>query len=767
MRKTLRLLRGLILFLALAVLLVVLAGGAVIWVTLPGGDLQNQIPALEAGVDVTIDTDGIPRIHAVNERDAAMALGFLHARERMFQMDLMRRAARGELSELIGSATLRLDEFNRTLNLRDRAAADVAQLSPETRSILDGYAAGVNAWIERRGRFSALEFAVLGAPRPWTAADSLLWGKTMGLYLSSNWRTELARLSLAGRLTHAQIEALWPASSARTPQAALSPARALGLADVATRLAAQLPRFPAPFTLPASASNEWAVDGAHSASGAPLLAGDPHLSFGLPGFWYLARIDTPRGALVGATAPGVPFLVLGRNSTIAWTFTTTGADVQDLFIETPSNDGYMTETGPRPFVRRTETIHVRGAPDKVLQVRETRHGPIISDLVGDHSNLISLEMANLAPGDGSADGLYALNRARTVAEAGAAAARITSPVQNMLVVDHETIGFYVTGRVPIRKSGDGAFAARGDDGSGEWVGWAQGDVLPHDVAPASGRLVNANERVAPPDFPINLGHDWFSDTRARRIRQMLDATPKPSAADFAAMQVDDLDLVAVALLPKLRPIAPILAQWDGRMRLDSAGALLFNAWMIDFSHSLLDTLHVPLSNAAATAPWPDLVRAALAPASHEQAALCADECDAMLRASYDRTIAALRARFGADAEKWRWADAHQAVFPALALRAVPVLGSLVEGRIGAIGSDSTVGRGGVRSGTLEAIHGAAYRGVYDLSDLDRSLFMIAPGQSGDPVSVLARNFLRKWRDGGTISIPSRPSSVAVHIRLAP
>ena len=757
MARLYRLLRTLCLLLAGTLAAAILAVAIVIWLTLPGGDIDLRVAGLDGPVDVTIDADGVPRVHASTERDAAVALGFLHARERLFQMDLMRRVARGELSALFGSSTLRLDRLNRTLNLRDRAEADLATLSPEPRAMLDSYAAGVNAWIVKRGRFAALEFAVLGPPRPWTPADSLLWAKTMGLYLSSNWRTELARSALAGSLDAAQIDALWPPQKASPPQAWLSPN------TDAARLANVLPNFPDPFTLPASASNEWAVDGAHSATGAPLLAGDPHLAFGLPGIWYLARIETPATTLVGATAPGVPFLVLGHNGHIAWSFTTTGADTQDLFVETPTEGGYLTEHGATPFATRTETIQVRGAPDEVMTVRETRHGPVISDIIPGSTTLLALSMANLAPGDTAADGLLALNHALTVAEAGTAAPRISSPVQNMLVADRDGIGLFTTGRVPIRRSGHGALPARGDDGSQDWIGWAEGADLPHQVAPASGRLVNANERPAPPDFPIDLGQDWFSDTRARRIRAMLDATPKPTVADFARMQVDDLDLTAVALLPHLRPLAPELDGWDGRMNRDLAQPLIYDAWMIAFADRLLAINNVPPTAAPAVAPWPDLAVAALSPGS----ILCGGDCDILLRETHDLAQTALSRRFGPDRSKWRWGDAHQAVFAAPALRAVPIIGPWAGAAIAQSGSDMTVGRGGVRQDNLESVHGAAYRGVYDLADLERSRFIAAPGQSGHPASRLARNFLQKWRDGATLSLPARPTSETVHLRLAP
>ncbi len=367
-RLLLRLLTGLL------VLLLLLGGGAAgaLWWALPGTHETAHIPGLSAPVSISFDADDIPRIRAANALDAAAALGFVHARDRMFQMDLMRRAAAGRLSAVFGSAALDYDRLMRTLGLARSAEADYQALPASTRAILAAYARGVNAWIARRGRFAAPEFLVLGAPEPWVGTDSLLWAKTMGMWLSGNWRTELARLALAGKLPQQRIDQLWPPQTDPGNPEALADPRAAdrSFAAAARRLLAVLPGFPAPFTQPSHASDEWAVDGAHSDTGAPLLAGDPHLAFDFPGLWYLARIDTPGGVLAGATAPGVPFMVLGHNAHIAWTFTTTGADVQDVFVETPTDaTHYQTPDGPRAFGTRQERIKVRGAPDVVMTVR--------------------------------------------------------------------------------------------------------------------------------------------------------------------------------------------------------------------------------------------------------------------------------------------------------------------------------------------------------------------------------------------------------------
>jgi penicillin amidase len=767
-----RWMRRLFAALATLVLLAIVVVAALIWLTLPGGDLTAAIPGLSAPVNVEMDADGVPRIHAQTELDAAAALGFVHARDRMFQMDLMRRAISGELSELFGADALPVDKWMRTLGLRGRAVADLPALPHETRAVLEAYARGVNAWIARAGRLSAPEFVVFGTPRPWTPVDSLLWGKTMSLYLSGNWRTERARLLLDAHFTPAEIDELWPdAHSPGHPEAARhDPA----LEGVAARLAKLVPEFPAPFTLPDHASNAWAVDGSHTAAGAPLLAGDPHLGFGFPSIWYMARIETPQGVLAGATAPGVPFLVLGHNGHIAWSFTTTGADTQDLFAETPVGDGqYQTPDGPKPFTTREERIRVRGADDVVLTVRETRHGPVISDLVAAKGPVLALAATELQAGDTAAEGLFALNHAQTVAQAGEAAAQITSPVQNMMVADAKTIGLFVTGRVPIRAAGDGSRVSPGADGSHDWTGFASGAQLPRIVSPPSGRLVNANDRVAPPDFPVFLARDWFDDDRARRIRELLAPSDRHTAQDFARIQSDVVSLAARELLPLLHD-APtegsahaalaLLAGWDGTESRDAPQPLIFEAWMQHFTNDLLDKIGVPHEARSAVAAWSQLVRHALSPAG---AHWCGGDCKPLLGQSLGEAVADLSARFGADPTTWRWGAAHQAVFEHPVLRLLPGLGELTEGRIDVSGANDTIDASGVAQGSLEAIHGPEFRGVYDLANLDASLFMMAPGQSGNPFSRLGRAFIERWRDGGTVMLGPQAADIATHIVLTP
>ena len=751
-----RFLRRTLLGLALILVLAASAIAALLWWSLPPSRDTAAMPGLAAPVHIGLDEHGIPRIEAANALDGATALGFVHARDRMFQMELTRRVASGRLSEIASSATIRLDRAMRTLGLRHRAQADLAAIAPDTSAILESYARGVNAWITLHGRFAAPEFIALGAPEPWTPTDSLLWGKTMALYLSGNWRQELVRAALMARLPPDRIRALWPAQDYR--ESAFDP----HLSQAATRLAALIPSFPDPFTLPSSASNEWAVDGKHSATGAPLLAGDPHLAFSMPSIWYLARIATPQGVLAGATAPGVPFLILGHNGRVAWTFTTTGADTQDVFIETPAGPGaYATPEGPRLFDTRTETIHVRGAPDETITIRETRHGPVLSDLDDPNGPILAVAMTALQPNDTAPTGLLALNRATTVEDARAAAPQIAAPVQNLLVADRTNIARFTTGLIPIRRAGDGTIPVQGADGLHDWTGLARGDQLPHALNPPSGALVNANERTAPPDFPVFMGQDWFGDWRARRIRTLLEARSTHSLSSFAQMQTDPVSTFAVAVLPRLLRTEPsdpasrtalaTLKRWDGSMRIDQAQPLLFNDWMRRFETAQLAADGVDRFDEGVQS---DMIGRALAStgdpaggtaASASETAWCGPGCG-------DRLARTLAEAVAANDRELRWGEVHQAEFQHPFLGRIPLLGQLFTWRTEQPGDDTTLFRGSPRAPDWTSVHGPAFRGVYDLANLDASLFALAPGQSGHPLRRQASSLLAFWRQGATIKL---------------
>src|SRR5438067_3312308 len=443
-----------------ALLLVcVIAGGGGLYLisSLPQLDGRIAVHGPAGEVRIARDADGIPLITAASDPDAAFGLGFAHAQDRLFQMELQRRYGAGRLTELFGPQALATDRQMRVLGLYRAAEAELATLSPAVRRGLDAYAAGVNAFLATRRGALPPEFLLLGfRPDPWRPADSLVWGKLMDLELAGNYRGELLRARLARTVSADDLAVLYPEYPKEAPTT---------LAELATiyrqlpldRLYAALP----PLVGPIYASNNWVVDGAHSESGKPVLANDPHLGFAAPGFWYLARLKTPQGEIAGGTVAGVPLVVVGHNDRIAWGFTTTGSDVEDLFIEQidPANPGrYLTPDGSAAFMTREEIIEVRGAAPVRLTVRATRHGPVLSDVLSEGTAesgyVLALQTSFLDPDDRTADALWNMNRARDWTGFRAALANVVGPQQNIVYADTGgTIGFIAPARIPIRKSG--------------------------------------------------------------------------------------------------------------------------------------------------------------------------------------------------------------------------------------------------------------------------------------------------------------------------
>lgn len=751
---------------------------ALVYLALPDAREELAIPTLSAPVSITLDAHGIPRIAARTERDAAVALGWLHARDRMFQMEAMRRGAEGRLAEIAGPAALRLDRFSRTLGLAQRARADLDAMAPEARDLLEAYAEGVNARLAVRGRMIAPEFLVLGEPEPWKPEHSLLWGKVMGLWLSGNWRRDIERARLAGLLPPERLRQLWPEDE--------SPGRLdlAGLDGAALdRLLAATPRFGQDAPLPDSASNAWAVTAARSASGAPLLASDPHLGFQAPILWYLARIELPDGRFrAGATAPGVPAVVIGRNESLAWGFTTTHSDTQDVFIERVLDaNTYAAPDGPRPFQVREERIAVRGrAEPEILRVRETRNGPVISDLEAAGglapNTVLAVAMANLAPDGTVAAALLALNRARDIAEARAAAAQFSYPPQNLILADRTgRIAQYLIGRTPIRRSGDGTLPVPGWDGAADWTGFVPFEAMPHIEDPASGMIASANSRPAPADHPVFLGRDWFGDWRLRRIAELLGARPRHDLAGFAAMQNDIVSPFAREVLPRLRAVTPseasarahaLLRDWDGAMRADAPQPLIFHAWLQAFRRLALEAQG---AGAAADLVGQEFTAFLLRPDGRGRAWCAPAGCDALLATALDEAVRRLSERHGRDPAAWRWGAEHVARFEHPLLRFLPGLGWLTRLEVPTGGDGETLSRGGFRDGMggFAHLHGAGLRAAFDLADPDGVLAMIATGQSGHPLSDRWGDLVEPWRRGETLRLGRQPDRETGRITLTP
>ena len=757
----------------LAVLVALVLGGA--WLAIETARPRTEGTVALAGIDAPVsivrDRYGIPRIGASTERDAYFGLGYVHAQDRFFQMEFMRRMGAGRLSEIVGEATLPIDRWMRVLGLYRLAEASLERLSAPVVDSLEAYAAGVNAYLDSHSGLVAVELAILFAtPEKWRPADSLVWARLMGMRLSGNSRSEALRARLLEVLPRERIDELWPGVAGEAPPTIA----ALGDAPLFSAILRDWPAAIAPVT----ASNIWAVAGSGTDTGSPILANDPHLGFRAPGLWYLARLETPELTLAGATVPGVPMTILGHNGSIAWGLTTTDSDTEDLYLERLDPDDpnrYLTPDGTRAFEVRVERIGVRGGGEVTLTVRSTRHGPVISDVdpksagVAKPGHAVALAAAALREDDTTAEAMWRLNRARTREQFEAALAFFHSPQQNVVYADVAgNIGIVVPGRVPIRRAGDGLYPVPGWSGDYDWTGFVPFDELPRRFNPANGRIVNANHPVVGPDYPYRLGHGDTPPYRAERIHALIDAGNSRSPAGAGAMQNDPVSLAARDLLPlMLRTVketearSAVLARlrgWDGTMDRRRPEPLVFVAW--------LRALNRLLYRDETAAMFPDVWR--LRPlfvreTLKRDGSWCDDiatpsreTCREIVGKALDAALAELGARFGDEPAGWRWGDAHYAHFRHPVFGWIPLLNRLADIRIPVDGGSFTVNRGQHRAGRMNepyaSVHGAGYRAVYDLSDLDRSLFIQATGQSGHLTSPHYSDLTPLWRDGVFLAI---------------
>jgi penicillin G amidase len=776
-------------FNALMLATLVVIAVAFVWLmsSLPRIEGQIMVRGLELPATVARDEHGIPRISARSSRDAYFVLGWVHAQDRIWQMDLQRHVAAGRLAELVGERGVANDRFMRTMGLQRLAEDSFAGLDKSTRDMLTAYSDGINSWLDAHWHRLPLEYRVLGLrAEKWAPADSLTWGRLMGLQLAGNWHDEILRGKLSTRFDAKRLAELFPLPAADSPitlaqgddgrtSIPTKPGLALSPDGVDSLLAA-LP----PAAEPRLESNAWVIDGRRTASGKPLLANDPHLSLQAPIQWYLATIEAPGLSVSGATVPGTPFHLIGHNPRIAWGMTATQADIVDLFIEKVSADGtsYLTPNGPQPFTLHQEIIKVKGGDDVVLPVRETRNGPVISDLIAKDlagpNEVVALRSSALAPNDLTAQAFNRLQRAVDWRSFQAAVKDFGAPVQNLFYADSAgNIGFTVAGRVPVRKSGDGSVPVAGWTGEGEWTGWIPPAKLPQAYNPKAGAIVNANNRVV---AQTSLGTYWPEGYRAQRIATLLGTRTGLAAEDMAAMQVDAVSLVALNFKDlatrievkdeRTRQAAQMIAAWDGNALKDRPEPLIFNAWMRQMWHDVL-TPSLGEDLRAFGPLRPAVLQGIFTRYRHwcTDAANPTQSCEDVAARSLETVIADLSARHGPDPRTWSWGSEHRAVFanPIMTpvLKAVPFLDRLVNQSAATDGDDFTVNRGTYAADSFTQVHGAGLRAIFDLADLRASRFVIATGQSGNILSHHYDDMLPEWLANKGIPIGRSPDDNAV------
>lgn len=763
---------GVLAVLIVLVILVPLAGYFWLRTSLPLTNGTVRVRGIDGAIEIVRDADGVPHIFATTDHDAFYALGYVHAQDRLWQMEMNRRIGAGRLSEILGETTLSIDKFQRTMGYYRAAQADLAIIEPRSRQALEAYAAGVNQWLSE-GHTLPPEFILLGVkPEPWQPADSLVWQKMMSWDLGGNYKLELLNQRL--------VQALGPERAAQLlPDYPDNGITILAHVEIDDASAAQLFEIDRALEVGfgrggrESGSNNWVIAGSRTETGKPILADDPHLGTSIPSIWYLAELQGDTLHAIGSTFPGLPAIVIGHNERVAWGVTNVGPDVQDLYIEriNPANPNqYEVDGGWQNMVSVEEPIVVKGEDEPVRwAARSTRHGPLISD-VSDVGAPLALQWTALQPGDTTIDAFIGLNYAADWEEFTDAMAKFVTPSQNFVYADVEgNIGYYAPGKIPIRvEEHDGRIPAPGWASEYEWQGFIPFTELPHAFNPPQGYIATANNRVVDATYPHLLSTDWAPPYRAERIveliEQMSSGGETISLNDVAAIQADQVSTQVRVLAPFLRSVPArnerqqqaidLLQNFDGEMRRDSAAAAIYQAWMIHLERAIFeDDLRASLFEAMSTRANPLFLTNVL-----NDPALGAAWCDNVLSApvetctetaqvALDNALDDLTERMGADMNGWRWERIHITQYPHNPFSQVSYLKWLFHRTIPNGGDRYTVNVAPVNlEQPYNQTHSPGYRHIIDLSDIANSRFMITTGASGNVLSPHYDDLIRRHRD---------------------
>lgn len=748
---------------------------------LPRRSGRVAVPGMSRPVEVVVDTWGVPHVFGESTEDVARAQGYLHAQDRLWQMEINRRIVAGRVAELLGQVALPLDRWMRTLSLRHAAEGEAGLLSIEAHRLLAAYADGVNARIAE-GRLP-VEFTLLRhRPEPWTPIDSTSWTKMMALTLSVNWEAEIVRARIVDAIGPELAAELEPDYASGMPFVVPEGVDYSCIGETAMERSAVAEALSGPVAVDGLGSNNWAVHGSRTESGAPLLANDMHLGLTAPAIWYENHLSAPDLEVSGVSFPGLPGVVSGHNSRVAWGFTNGFPDVQDLYVEhvRETRDGIEVEfEGAWEAADvRTERIVVRGGEPAEERVVTTRHGPIINALSPEHAGEQPLALRWTAYEPNSMfDTLLAMNRARSCADMREALRGWHTPVQNVVYADVDgTIAHSYPGRIPVRAKGDGRTPVPGWTGEYEWTGYIPFEDLPHQENPPSGVIATANNRVVDDDYPHWLGSDFVTGNRAQRILEMLDAAETVDVETIRQMHLDQVSPSARRTVEALAGLASddpavdealrLMADWDGTLAPDSAPASIYAVFSITLAQRLLrprmgdvadlytgEGITPVLAETSMLGErcreWLD--RTLADPASHWWDTGGGETREQQVLGALADTVAELTRRFGAEPVRWRWGRMHTLTFRHLLGAQTPLdrvfnRGPYPMGGDGDTIWNSQTARHDPASPDAVMI-GPPFRFIADLADLGQSRGQLVPGQSGQVGSGHYADGIGPWLRG--------------------
>ena len=772
-RRPLRIVRRIVL--TIIILAVGMAAGAVAWLyrrakaSLPQFDGTIKVTGLAGRVEVLRDSHGVPHLRASSQEDVLFAQAYVTAQDRLWQMDLSRRFAQGELSEILGESTLKLDIESRTLGFPQACERAFGELGAESQRMLSAYARGVNAFISTHQNQLPIEFLLLRyRPRPWREADSFSIALNMARWLSHSWPDDLMRERIRGKVGPELYAEIFPdRSPLDRPVAEPVPASRPTSKHPPTALLRDAGSLDSLLKTAVSAwgnslaglgSNNWVLSGAHTKSGKPLLANDPHLGHRVPSVWYMIHMKAPGLNVSGVTFPGLPAVILGHNESIAWGATNTAPDVQDLFVEN------FNFRDPNKYLHngkwidadvRDEIIKIRDKADFHLQVKVTCHGPVISH-EGDRD--LALRWTALEP-RALHFPFWKIDHAQTWQEFTTALRDFAGPMQNFVYADVDgNIGYYAAGHVPSRKQGDGTVPVPGSTDDYDWAGYIPFEDLPHSYNPASGIIATANGRVVPDGYPYFLTSQWEAPYRTARIYQLLESGNSFSVPDMLRIQADIHSLqdewLAQQLVAAARDHPPqgedvqyalsLLTNWDGEAKADSAATLVCEVTR----HALLERILKPkLGDDLSGYGWPmssTFLENVLKNSWTRWLPPGDADFHATLVKSLEEGVGRIPGLVGSrDRSSWRWGDTIPLTFHH-PLGSVRFLGRLLNvGPFPQAGMQTTIKQ------TTPSI-GPSMRMVVDFSNFENSVQNITLGESGQVFSPYYRDQFETWYQGQSL-----------------